>query len=122
MYSENVCIVNVHVCVGRGTTHLEIAAYTLLGVCAGLIPSPNHNQSPRNTYQCAMGKQAIGLPSLTLPVGLRYDSIAYQLVYPNAPLVRTRPIEMLKLDQLPAGPLSHTSMFHIANSVLECML
>lgn len=41
------------------TTHLEIAAFTLLGVCAGLIPYPHHNQSPRNTYQCAMGKQTM---------------------------------------------------------------
>ena len=38
-------------------THLEIEPFTLLGVCAGLIPYPHHNQSPRNTYQCAMGKQ-----------------------------------------------------------------
>lgn len=44
----------------RDTTHLEIEPFTLLGVCAGLIPYLHHNQSLRNTYQCALGKQAMG--------------------------------------------------------------
>lgn len=38
-------------------THMEIDPLTILGVVAGLVPYPHHNQSPRNTYQCAMGKQ-----------------------------------------------------------------
>jgi len=41
------------------TTHLEIEPFTVLGVVAGLIPYPHHNQSPRNTYQVC-GRDRIG--------------------------------------------------------------
>lgn len=36
--------------------HCEINPAMILGVCASLIPYPDHNQSPRNVYQSAMGK------------------------------------------------------------------
>lgn len=34
-------------------THCEIHPAMILGVCASIIPFPDHNQSPRNTYQSA---------------------------------------------------------------------
>lgn len=83
------------------TTHLEIEPFTVLGAVAGLIPYPHHNQSPRNTYQCAMGKQAIGF--IANNQFLRIDTMLFLMVYPQKPLVKTRTIELVKYDKLPAG-------------------
>lgn len=83
------------------TTHLEIATFTLLGVCAGLVPYPHHNQSPRNTYQCAMGKQAMG--TIGYNQKNRMDTLLYNLVYPQAPMVKSKTIELTNFDKLPAG-------------------
>ncbi len=87
--------------ISQATTHLEIEPFTILGAVAGLIPYPHHNQSPRNTYQCAMGKQAIG--AIAHNQYTRIDSILYLLVYPQKPMVKTRAIELIKYDKLPAG-------------------
>lgn len=83
------------------TTHLEIEPFTILGAVAGLIPYPHHNQSPRNTYQCAMGKQAIG--AIAYNQFYRIDTLLFLMVYPQKPLVKTRTIELVKYDKLPAG-------------------
>lgn len=85
----------------EATTHLEVEPFTVLGAVAGLIPYPHHNQSPRNTYQCAMGKQAIG--AIASNQFQRIDSILYLMVYPQKPMVKSRTIELVKYDQLPAG-------------------
>ncbi|KAJ4289762.1 DNA-directed RNA polymerase III complex subunit Rpc2 [Kalmusia sp. IMI 367209] len=87
--------------IGQYTTHLEIEPFTILGAVAGLIPYPHHNQSPRNTYQCAMGKQAIG--AIAYNQFTRIDTLLYLMVYPQQPMVKTRTIELTKYDKLPAG-------------------
>lgn len=83
------------------TTHLEIAPWTILGVCAGLIPYPHHNQSPRNTYQCAMGKQAIG--AIAYNQHIRTDTLLYLLSYPQQPLVQTKQMPVVGFERLPGG-------------------
>lgn len=87
--------------IGPKTTHMEIEPFTLLGAVAGLIPYPHHNQSPRNTYQCAMGKQAIG--AIAYNQLERIDTLLYLMVYPQQPMVKTKTIELIGYDKLPAG-------------------
>ena len=82
-------------------THCEIHPSTIFGVLASCIPFPEHNQSPRNTYQCAMGKQAIGIYASNF--NKRMDKTGYILSYPMKPLVETRVMDMLKISTLSSG-------------------
>ncbi|MFP3227515.1 MAG: DNA-directed RNA polymerase subunit B [Caldisphaera sp.] len=87
--------------VNNDTTHLELWVTGIFGVAASTIPFMEHNQSPRNTYQSAMAKQALGLYALNY--NLRMDSHAYLLHYPQKPIVQTRHLEEMGYNQRPSG-------------------
>ncbi|MEM2675100.1 MAG: DNA-directed RNA polymerase subunit B [Candidatus Bathyarchaeia archaeon] len=82
-------------------THMEIATYTILGICASTIPYAEHNQSPRNSYQAAMAKQALGVYATNFP--FRVDSRAHILHYPQAPLVETALMDVMGYKRRPSG-------------------
>ncbi|KAI4291315.1 DNA-directed RNA polymerase III subunit RPC2 [Pancytospora philotis] len=83
------------------TTHLELSEFTILGYVAGLVPFPHHNQSPRNTYQCAMGKQGIG--HIATNVKKRFDSMILQLNYTQRPMAASKTLDIVKYNRIPTG-------------------
>jgi len=82
-------------------THLEIATYTILGICASTIPYAEHNQSPRNSYQAAMAKQALGVYATNFQQ--RVDSRSHILHYPQVPLAETALMETMGYKLRPSG-------------------
>ncbi|KAK4533082.1 hypothetical protein CCYA_CCYA15G3939 [Cyanidiococcus yangmingshanensis] len=70
------------------SSHCELKATNVFSLLASFIPFSNMNQSPRNIYQCQMGKQAMGVPFHDF--GRRFDSKAYRLLTPQQPLVQNQ--------------------------------
>jgi len=87
--------------INKKHTHLEIAPYTILGVSASLIPYAEHNQSPRNSYEAAMAKQALGIYSTNFRY--RVDSRSHIFQYPQLPLVKTKPMVIVGFNNMPSG-------------------
>ena len=82
-------------------THVEIFPSSILGVGASIIPYPEHNQSPRNTYESAMAKQSLGFstPLMNASTYVRQ----HFMLYPQTPAVSTKAINLLGLDDRPTG-------------------
>jgi DNA-directed RNA polymerase II subunit RPB2 len=82
-------------------THCEIHPSIVFGTAASGIPFPDHNQSPRNAYQCAMGKQAMGMYALNFRE--RFDAMSHVLCYPEIPMVSPYMSKFYGAQSLPAG-------------------
>ncbi|OCF60309.1 DNA-directed RNA polymerase I subunit RPA2 [Kwoniella mangroviensis CBS 10435] len=83
------------------TTHLELDPTSMLSVIANLTPFSDFNQSPRNMYQCQMGKQSMGTPSTAL--NKRTDNKMYRLQSGQTPVVRPALHNHYGFDNFPNG-------------------
>ncbi|XP_061634769.1 DNA-directed RNA polymerase I subunit RPA2 [Phyllopteryx taeniolatus] len=83
------------------STHRELFPHSMLSVVANFIPYSDHNQSPRNMYQCQMGKQTMGFPLHAFLE--RSDNKLYRLQTPQSPLVRPAMYDRYRLDDYPSG-------------------
>ena len=100
--SQNIlCATYPNKIIDKPYSHSELHPSMILGLLTSCIPFPHHNQAPRNTYQSAMGKQAVGVP--TTKFNIRYDTFTNILSYPQKPLVDTKVAKYLNLNKLPSG-------------------
>jgi len=75
------------------------------------VESENHSFIAGSGFassNCAMGKQAIGVYSLNYDQ--RMDKTAYVLTYPSRPLVDTRLMNFIHLNQIPSGCQIHVAI------------
>ncbi|GAB2213945.1 hypothetical protein Drorol1_Dr00018272 [Drosera rotundifolia] len=82
-------------------THEELHPTNILSVVASLTPWSNHNQSPRNMYQCQMAKQTMGFSSQS--INLRADQKTYHLQTPQNPIVLTSAYTKFCIEESPTG-------------------
>ncbi|CAN8290752.1 unnamed protein product [Cochlearia groenlandica] len=82
-------------------THEEIHPTGMISVVANLTPWSDHNQSPRNMYQCQMAKQTMAYSTQALQ--FRADQKIYHLQTPQSPIVRTKTYTTYNIDENPTG-------------------
>ncbi|EDR12738.1 uncharacterized protein LACBIDRAFT_246569 [Laccaria bicolor S238N-H82] len=83
------------------STHVEHEPTNFLSILANLTPFSDFNQSPRNIYQCQMGKQSMGTPATALQH--RTDNKLYRLQTGQSPVVRPALHNTYAMDSFPNG-------------------
>ena len=99
--SENLYIAKTLGTLDSEHTHLEIHPSVIIGTMGSNIPFPDHNQSPRNSYQAAMGKQAMGVYALNFTE--RLDTMSNLLCYTARPLVSPYMSKYYRAQDMPSG-------------------
>ncbi|CAN3360331.1 DNA-directed RNA polymerase I subunit Rpa135p [Diutina catenulata] len=82
-------------------THVEFAPTNILSILANLTPFSDFNQSPRNMYQCQMGKQTMGTPGVAL--AHRSDNKLYRIQTGQTPIVKANLYDEYGMDNFPNG-------------------
>lgn len=83
------------------STHVEFDPTNMLSILANMTPFSDFNQSPRNMYQCQMGKQTMGTPATALRY--RTDNKMYRLQTGQTPIVRSPLHNAYGFDNFPNG-------------------
>ncbi|OLY82623.1 putative DNA-directed RNA polymerase I subunit RPA2 [Smittium mucronatum] len=83
------------------TEYMEIQPTHILSSVANMTPFCDFNQSPRNMYQCQMGKQSMGTPAQALKH--RADNKLYWLQSGQTPVVRPALYDKFGVDGYPNG-------------------
>jgi DNA-directed RNA polymerase II subunit RPB2 len=99
--TENLYIAMLPEDINADHTHMEIHPSTMLGTMASNIPFPDHNQAPRNSYQSAMGKQAMGVYALNYRE--RLDTMSNLLWYSSVPLASPYMSRFYRAQEMPSG-------------------
>lgn len=82
-------------------SHVEYSPTNILSILANLTPFSDFNQSPRNMYQCQMGKQTMGTPGVAL--AHRSDNKLYRLQTGQTPIVKANLYDDYGMDNFPNG-------------------
>jgi DNA-directed RNA polymerase I subunit RPA2 len=100
VYMDIACVEND--IIPKTTTHLELEPSIMLSQIASFTPYSDYNQSPRNMYQCQMGKQTMGTPAHALK-HRGADNKLFRIQNPQSPLVQNKSYREYMMDEYPQG-------------------